>query len=106
MDDAVFVESREMGQDETRSDSTELHSRQSRRRTSLTPRQFAKEAFGQLPSLDFIAYLCSSRDPVKLGRDGEAKISIEVPAEEMAKALPIITYKNACFRVRIEPLAR
>lgn len=54
-----------------------------------------------LPRIKFRAILASSGDPIKIGQDGESKVSLEVSADSIAEVLKLILYRGRLFTVEV-----
>jgi len=72
--------------------------RDKRARLQDSPRQLHP---ADLPTVFFRAILASSGDPIKIGQDGESKVSLEVSAADIAEVLKLIMYRGRLFTVVI-----
>lgn len=54
-----------------------------------------------LPRVKFRAILASTGDPIKIGQDGESKVSVEVAASDIAEIIKLILYRGRLFTVTV-----
>jgi hypothetical protein len=70
---------------------------------SRTGRRFSEgleSPAGSLPSAGFRAILANN-NAIKIDSEGSAKVTLEVPASEIAEVLKLVMYQNRLMTVRI-----
>ena len=53
-------------------------------------------------AVTFLASMPDVMSQMKIGRDG-MRLQLDVPESELAKALPLVKWRDRVLRVRIEP---
>lgn len=101
MDDRDYRESGEVEHDEADGGSSlRKGKRGSRKRDRYTEDARLKNPVGSLPAASFRAIL-ADRGAIRFDADGAAKVTVEVPASEVAEVVKLVCYQGRVFTVRI-----
>lgn len=74
--------------------------RKSRGRSGRDIGERPPASFGSLPNSSFRAILAGN-NAIKIDNEGSAKVTLEVPASEIAEVLKLVMYSNRLMTVRI-----
>jgi hypothetical protein len=101
MVDSGSSESSELEQEQTDGGHmVRARGRKSRGRDRHHTSERLEGSFGSLPDSTFRAILASN-NAIKIDSEGSAKVTLEVPASEIAEVLKLVMYQNRLMTVRI-----